>query len=171
MPAIAYTTTTPILQAVKAWLVAWPILNKDVIYVVGDEEAPKMQATQIIQIWPQDMVDDKPVTHGAGRNAMHTTEPFWIQECVALATDTVDRAENAFMDARNGLYALRSMVIDAMQLFWPTDDAGNGLTVQPIHFGRGARGRKLPAPRSGHWITANHVFEIKYRHQLNLAFQ
>lgn len=171
MPEIIYSLTTPILQAVRTRLIAREVLSADCIYVVGDENAPKFQATSIIQIWPQDMVDDKPLTRGAGRNAMHTGEPFWVQILTSLLVDEVDRATQSFMDSKLGHYALRNKVNDNLHLFWPTDIRGNALTVEPIHFGSGRKARKPPAPKSGRWTISNILFEIKYRHALNLNDQ
>lgn len=168
---ILYTTTTPILLAVQANLVALGVLPSSQILVVGTDDEPKIVADKIIQLWPQDLVDNKALTHGAGRNGTHIEEPFWCQICTNLQTDEVDRNLQGFTDPKLGNYALRTKVLDAMHLFWPTDAAGNALTVCPIHLGNGRKGVKPRTPRGGGWTTSNIVFEITYRQAFNLARQ
>lgn len=170
-PIVASSDVNEILDAVAAKLVEDEVAGVDCVYVVADDNPNVAQATRAVRIWPQDFVDDKPVTLGAGRNAMHMTEPFWVQCLVSLQTDEYDRANKALTDPLLGLNALRNACVNSLHHFWPTDADGNAIAIRPIRLLNGRRGRKPPAPRNGLWTECSVVFEVAYRLTLDLTRQ
>ena len=59
---------------------------------------------------------------------MTLTEPLMVMIYTRLDLDEADRAFQAFTHPL-GHYPLRTKVLNALHLFWPTDENGNALTM------------------------------------------
>ena len=119
----------------------------DVLFVIGGE------------------TPDVKVIDGAGRNVNLRTREITLVARSRVLLDPVGSDQLAMLDVGTGHVQLEDSICNACEIYWPMDEAGNPLAVQPIRLGRLAKARK--EKQHPEWIYSEWEVSVPYIRQLS----
>lgn len=162
-----------IVDAVRQQLAAWGALGLPVERILvwaGRDLPPHTQAEQDLVLKPRGMQPDRPITDAAGRVDFRVRRRLSVIVRTRSVVDDADRSQEWLEDPNAGHFAFEEAVVDALHDFFPADDAGNLLTIEPVKFvGSGDPEQETKAEPG--WGQSQLDFELFYELPLDQSSQ
>jgi hypothetical protein len=161
------TPISPILDAIKAQLVARNVHTPDHIFMVAVDDPPHTMGDSDILLRPMRISPTQP--KGAGRVERRVRRLLKVIVRTRLALDEVDRDFAWLEDASLGHFVMEEAVVNWLDTFQPTDGSGNALTFEPLDWVPSSQPEKEKADSS--WGRSELFFEIPYILTLDQSLQ
>ncbi len=170
MPSIA-TTMDVILPVLETRLVTVTGLPPERINEWLGSEAPHFQGDHDLVLRLKGLQPESGFLEAGGRLSIEVTERLEIEVRTRLSLDPASSAKRWLTDPDFGHIPMRTLVVDALEGFLPTDGSGNGLTSCEIHLLPSgeprSEGSSQKSPIS--WGSERLTFGIKYLHAVDLT--
>jgi len=170
MATVIRTKLSPILAAVRDRLITRLRFNPArVIVSLRPVTEAENQAEQYVLIRPAAQAMNEPIINGAGRIDARTTRRIGIYLRTRLLTDEPYDDERWLTDASFGHLDQEHVIIDALEMFLPTDKDENALLYEPIRLRPSPQPEKDPIPDG--WGQSGLEFDASYELDLDQADQ
>lgn len=168
-PSAIRSTFTAILATLQAQLAAITSVDLARIIVVADDVVPHFTGDQDILLRPLGEKCDRNRLQGNGRVMDYRTRSLRIVARTRSTLDPVDEDYIHLTDATLGHLTLEDSIVEALQMFFPSDPSSNLLTACPIRALDWTEPRR--EAREQEWISSSLMAEIDYIRALNQAVQ
>lgn len=135
-------------------------INPYLVLIVGNDEAPRMQADFDCILRPGGYLSVAPTYDVAGRQCTKIVRSLHLYPRCRLALDSSDRDDIRLTHASLGFFQFEEACVNALHGFFPRDSSDNHLTYEELRITNATD--PMRSLKDDQWMLGHTAFEVAY---------